>query len=420
MADLYVVNQFSGAQYGTKDNPMVARSAQDFDALMKAVEHRDDIEVHLTGEFKTRGAYEWGPFADLGWRAGKHWTFDGDGELAIDPSAIDDLEIDDAPLHVICTSEQLVFPETSDVTPEEVWDDLPRGQAVRGLTLRGNHSALADRWKARGKMLRTSGVILQGNEAAIENVRLLNFGALKGEGRALSAESFPAIIVGAMGAPDRDKIAQLDPATHRFDDGVAVPSHITGCTFDEFDSSCSDDQVTVFMVMGSIGEPRGWNTGGWLQTMRADCFEENNTVIASGVNLVQGFTIYQSLKGRVRVNKTRGVNVSVYGDFYSNKGVQILENDFEARSHGVQLLLSPSGPCPEQFSHEDYVIGPQRMVTGGANVSIDTLGPTTAKRFIRNITVDESLSLENKGGGVIRSGTGTVRKGCNPFAFLRR
>ena len=397
--EVYVVNDFGGVRAGTRTNPYVAKTAQEFDTLMGSLQS-DDIEIHLSGDFKTRGTYEWGTFAYLGWRMGKHWRIEGEGSsLTLDPNAIADGEIDSAPIHLLSTSEQTSFPETEAMSPEQVWAGLPRAQAVRNLTLNASHTALADRWRAKDCVLKTGGVILQGHNAAIESCRFRNFGALKNSTRE-SAECFPAVICGAMGAPDRDKIARLDPETHVFD-SEGEPSHITDCVFEDYAPAASDDQVTVFMIVGAVGEPGGWQTGDWRHTYRRDCHQSGNVVSVSGRNLVQGHTIYQALKGRVSGNRTAGADIGYYGDFYKTKGIEIEDNDFEHCRHGVQLLLSPTAggdpDLPKSFSHENYAIGANRITSSGANVSLSTLGPSTPTRFIRDISVHPSLSLENYG-----------------------
>jgi len=60
-----------------------------------------------------------------------------------------------------------------------------------------------------------------------------------------------------------------------------------------------------------------------------------------------------------------------------------------------------------------------KIVSRSANVKLDTLGPTTATRYIRNIAIDANLSLENTGGtNVTRTGLPPATNGgCN---WLRR
>jgi hypothetical protein len=407
LRDVYIVDGFTGLQLGTKDNPYSVRSAQEFDALFQFLQSNDALAIKLSGRFKTAGSFEWGNYGPSGWRAGKYWTFDGDAEIAIDPNAIADYQVDDPPLRIITYREQIAWGDWDALAADQVWAGLPRGQAVRGLTLVGNHSLLADRWRAKNKVLRTGGCILQGHNAAIENVRFVDFGALKMPG--VYAEGFPAVICGAMGAPDRNKVAQLDGTTHVYD-SIGEPSHITGCTFDGFAPSSSNDQVSVFVIIGSAGEPGGVGSGNWQQTMRANCHQSNNAVEASGSNSVQGYTIYNALRGRVAGNRTRGVSMGYYGDYYATKGIVIEGNDFEALNHGVALYLSPTAGddphLPEQFSHEDYTIGANRIRSAGANVSLNSFGSSTSTRFIRGIRVHPDLSLESVGAEFTREGCG--------------
>ena len=425
MADLFVVPRFTGAQLGTKDNPMVAATSADFDALMRAHADVEDLAVHLSdGIFRTAGTREWGDtnvVADNpGFRAGRQWTFDiaADSTLEWDVDAVPDDQVSDIPIHLIMSTEARFDSRLNLHTPEEVWALQPRGQAVRGGTLDLQFSRAVDRWRAKGKMLRIGAVALAGHQAAIEGVHVTNYGAYKYEG-------FPLYIQGAYGMYDRNLIAELDPATHIFDADLPDEqcSHITDCLADGYvELSDVGDQVTVNAIMGSIGER---TPGEWRTSYRAYCYQTGNRTVASGSNAVQGHTVYQSLRALVEKNKTEGAQVGYYGDFYKTKGVVIQGNEFGTEAapcyYGIQLLLSPvaagMGNAADDFSHEDYVIGPNKIVSRSANVKLDTLGPTTATRYIRNIATDASLSLDNRGAtGVTRTGLPpATARGCNPF-----
>lgn len=303
-----------------------------------------DIALHLTGSLKTKGVYRWGQLASR--NLGQGWTVDGDAEISL----YSPVDMDSQPLFCLAGP----------------------AKSVTGITVRGNHSILADGWRGS---LRTGGVLLEG-DGSIDRVTFRDFGSH-------GAESFMGVVAGG-----------TDEAS------------ITNCLFTDFVPSASDTQVTVFLIEGERSFGR----------------LEGNEVRASGEgNWVQGYCIYQASKGLVRGNKTAGARTGYYGDFWKTKGITIEENQFLACEHGVQLKLSPTPPeIAWNFSHEDYTIALNKIESSGANVSIDTVGPVTATRYIRNIAVHSSLSLENFGGEVTRFGDVPERKGCNPFRFLHR
>lgn len=392
--EVWISGTFSGSQNGTKTNPYTARNAAEFDALMGSFASDELVVSFWPDQYYTKGEYEWGQYAGANWRMGKRWQIEGNGStLTVQPEFVDS-----APLHMICTREQLTFPETRTVTGEQVWAGLPVGQAVRNLNFDAKHSVLADRWKAADCLLKTGATILQGHNAAIEKCGAHNFGALRNS-KGEYAEAFPFMICGAMGAPDRDALATLDPEKYIFD-AEGTPSHIIDCTFTGYDPSSSDDQVTVFAITTSVGEPGGWNTGNWKQLFRANAYQTGNSVVASGNNLVQAHTIYEVLKGTIRGNTSVGAYVGTYGDFYSTKNLDIYENSFRQTWQGIRILLSPDGSNPQDFYHEGYNIGPNDIESSDVDVYIDTLAnlrPTSATRYIRNMNVDKSLSLRAVG-----------------------
>ena len=422
MAEIWVASDFAGAQLGTKDNPFVAKTSAEFDDGMRAHAHVDQLAVHLlAGVFQTAGTKEWGDTNDVqanqGFRMGRNWTID----LAPGATLLWDYaasELTDVPLALLRSTEAR-FSGLA-LTPEECWAVQPRGQKVSGGTIDLQFSKAVDRWRAAGKTLRIGAVALAGHQAAIEGVHVTNYGAYKYEG-------FPLYIQGAYGQYDRNLIAQLDPATHIFDADLPDDqcSHITDCLADGYvELSDVGDQVTVRFVGGSVGERTPLE---WIYHNRAFSYQTGNRTVASGSNAVQGHTVYQSLRALVEKNKTEGTQVGYYGDFYKTKGVEIRLNEFGTEAapcyYGVQLLLSPvaagMGNAADDFSHEDYVIGPNKIVSRSANVKLDTLGPSTATRYIRNISVDAALSLENNGAtNVTRTGV-VAKRGCNPLGWFR-
>lgn len=354
MKEIWVVNDFAGAQNGSAANPFVAKTAAEFDALLASLRPTDSLAHRWEGSFKTRGVYRWGKFASR--NLGKDWTVDGAANVSLDSDAITDR--DSQPLFCLAGP----------------------ARSVKGITVRGNHSSLANGWQGS---LRTGGVLLYG-QALIDGVTFKDFGAI-------GAETFVAEIVGS--------------------------GDITDSLFTDFDPQSSDDQVTVFRTIAS-------ENGELASTVRA--IHEHNTTNAPGSKLVQAHTIYQS-PGLIRFNKSVGADVLYYGDYFNNRDITIEENDADACLHGVQLKLSPTPrPQADSFSHENYTIGPNRFRSSGANVSLDTCGPSTSTRFIRRIAIDAGLSLENAEYGglpgaanITRTGLpDPARKGCNPLARL--
>jgi hypothetical protein len=343
LRDVYVVDDYSGVQLGTKSNPYSVRTSAEFDALMAFLSGDDNLAHHWYGRFGTKGCYRWGGYATR--NVGNGWTIDGDAEMAIDPNAIADSAIDGQPLYVIAGT----------------------ARSVTGITTLGNHSALADRWRARGQSLRTGGVLLYG-VASMDRVTFKGFGAI-------GAETFVAEIVGS--------------------------GSIADCEFTAHDPSSSNDQVTVFRVIGS--------ENGEASSV-IPCLMEGNTTNAPGSKKVQAHSIYQC-PGVVRNNKSVGADVFYYADYWDNRDITIEDNEADDSIHGVQLKLSPTPlPIAEKFSHERYTVGPNRFASSGAQVSLDTCGPATSTRFIRDITIDESLSVENFGA------TGITRGACRRAA----
>jgi hypothetical protein len=402
LSEIWVVPTSSGTQEGTQANPFATPTHVEFDALMRSYASVDPLIVHLNnGDFYTIGTREWNDTNDVqqnpGFRMGRQWTFTSETNATLHwaVDAVPDDRIDDTPIWLILTTEARFDANLNNHTPVDVWNLRPRGQTVRNLTFDLQFAAAKARWQAKGKTLRIGAVHLGGHQAAIENSTVLNWGALV-------VEAFPFYIQGATGKYDRDLIAQLDPAQYIYDAGVpdAQCSHITGCRADGYVQT--QYQVTVNFIAGSIGER---TPGQWIQHMRAFAYQTGNTTIARRPNMVQAHTLYQCLRGKVASNYAQGITAGYYGDFYATKGVEIQNNQFIDCYHGVQLLLSPGGPGYEQYSHENYAIGPNTVQGNGPNVLLDTLGASTATRYIRNITVDANLTLVNNGAtNVTRTG----------------
>lgn len=400
-------------------------TSEKFDALMRSHSHVEDLVVHLNGgAFLTASTKEWDDTNDVqqsrGFRAGRHWilTSESGATLRWDVDAVPDSEISDVPRWLILSTEARFDHRLNHHTPEDVWALLPRGQSVRGITFDLQFQKAAPRWRAKGKKLRIGAGMLSGHQASFNASPVINYGALGYEG-------FPYFIQGSLGQYDRNLIARLDPEQYIFDDGVPDDecSHIVGCTASQFaEAETGGQQITVRVLTGGMGER---TPGEWVQHMRAFAYQSGNRTVASGKNLVQAHCIYQCLRGRVDHNSSEGATIFYYGDFLKTKGVEIDFNVATGCYHGVKLALSPTaegmGNAADQFSHEDYTIGPNNRFSGnGPNVQLDTMGPSAATRFIRNIKVAASLSLENKGAeNVTRIGAAPVtppapkgKRGC--------
>lgn len=335
LRDVYIVDGYTGLQLGTKDNPYSVRTAAEFDALMAFLMSEDNLAVHLEGRFSRKPAYRWGQFASR--NVGRFWRLDGDAEVSADPSSIPDSEIDGQPLYVFAG-----------------------GQSVSGITAIANHSLLADRWNAKRQTLRTGGFLVEG-DGAIDGVTVKDCGSL-------GAETFVALVTGGTG-----------------------PASITNSVYTDHRPSSSNDQVSVFAIVGpEFGS----------DALRPSASMEGNLTYTPGSDWVQAHTIYQAEHGRVRRNRSVGARFLYYGDYFATKGIEIDDNDADLCKHGVQLRLSPTPlPAAAAFSHENYRIGPNRFASSGANVSLDTCGPSTSTRFIRGIYVDPSLTIENVDNG---------------------
>ncbi len=422
MTDRYVVPYFNGPEHGTKENPFSVKDSREFDALMRShYDMSNSITWHLNdGEFSTVGTKEWDDTNviahNVGFRVGRNWKFTSETEASIvwDHSAIPDADVSEVPLWLFLSTEARFDQKVNHHTPEDVWNLLPNGQSVNNVNIDLRFNEAVDRWKTLGKNLRIGAGFLSGHKASFEHIKVINYGTL-------NCESFPLYIQGSVGRYDRNLIAQLDPSTYVFDFDVSEEecSHISDCSFEKY-SEDSNDQVSLAFIAGGMGEK---SPEEWVQHYRAYAYQRRNTGTATGVNKVQGFSLYQTLKGDTTANYTENCSVGYYGDWLSSKGVEIRDNAFlNCRFHGVQLQMSPVGPGCDQFSHENYTIGRNKITSDGPNVLLDTVGAPTASRYIRTIRVDANLTLENRGAeNVIIMADGVPmdeikgRKGCRPW-----
>src|SRR4051812_28214966 len=155
--ELWIANDFSGVQQGTKDNPYSVKTAAEWDTLLSSLlydEHnmfRRGLELHIgSGDFYTAGSYEFGVLCTKERpRLGPDWKVYGTGETRInlDPTAVPDSYLSDAPLRIFnsaCTWQQYLWfgrdQEWIDLPPEEVWNQLSVGQLVKDVTLNLNYS----------------------------------------------------------------------------------------------------------------------------------------------------------------------------------------------------------------------------------------------------------------------------------------
>lgn len=400
-------------------------TAEAFDAVMRANFDKQQLAVHLDGgKFYTQGTREWADSPDITQNPGfriKDWTFDSQSgaTLVWDHSKVEPTDVPIALIRTTTMAKDLARLNLH--TAEEVWAGQARGQTVRDLQFDLQFAQAVPKWRAAGVMLRIGAVALGGHQAAIERCHVMNYGAYKYEG-------FPLYIQGAYDMYDRNLIATLDPTTHIYDAGVtdAECSHITDCLADGYvELSDVGDQVTVRAIIGSMGEKV---PGVWQQHDRAYSYQRGNHTVASGSNAVQGHTAYNSLRADIDHNTSDGAAVGVYGDFCRNKGLNVKLNSFLNCDYaGIRFFLSPTGPgnIAEQFSHEDYDIGPNKITSrSGVQVDFGTFEeqlPLSATRYIRNMKVDASLVLEAKGTipGIVRTGQAAASaKGCNPFTRL--
>ena len=459
MIQLHIVRDFhpvgNGGEQGTESNPYVARTALELNDLMRRISlaefseslnntslWTDEYEYVPHGYFPAWPTYQWGPYSRFGWRLGPRSRVrfpDQESGFYNDWDTFPDEWIDLASSHLIISTQQWLrygwWHFINNINPELAWAGVARGQSVIGGTLDLRYSKGVDRWQAKNVMFRPSAVIITGHQAVLKPYAVLDTGAWRplnpdGSKVAESAESFPLIIVGGMDMPDRNKFTSLDPAKYVFDHYITEEaggeirvvaeglldeacSHQVNCKVDGGRFPDSNDQVTARMILGSTGQDAA---GNWHQLMRRHCYHMGGDTTSSGENHMQGHTIYQALSGKIMHNTAKGIQVQTYGDYLTTRGVEVDFNTAVDCYHAVQLMLSPPTVPPddeitirlkEQFSHSDYKIGVNNQFsTRGANVRLDTLGPSTPTRFIRNIEVPMKYTLDDKGvEGLVRPGS---------------
>lgn len=349
--EIWAVNSFSGPQLGTRDNPFqVARDG--WDVFMRGVTQDPSTFGVNTPDsfFKTRACYEWGPL-ESPWRLPSGCYVDGHGSTLELDTNVPDSYVQSVPLHMICTTEGFT-----------TWDAVPVGQAVRNWRFVANYSKLVDRWKALGAKLLPSAVILQGHAACIDNIELVDFGAL-------GQEAFPLIICGVMGGPDRHALSFLDPSTFRFDSIAGLPrSHISNVRFTGYVPSLTNAQVTVTVICGMMGAQVIPSTYWDELPPYVQLFRTNQPYISNiqgdvvgspRDNQVQLATIYQCLGGEIA--DVRGTNVQclAYGDYYSTYDLHVHHLKGRGVLRGVGQFLSPVEERPllgRIFSAEGLLI----------------------------------------------------------------
>jgi hypothetical protein len=347
---IWIANTFGGQQLGTRDNPFQVGTTE-WDSFMKqATSDPTPAGVHARdSHFTSRACYEWGPI-ESPWRLPSGWQLDGHGSttLELDPN-VPDSYVQSPHLHLICTAEGY-----------STWDALPVGQTVRGFRFVANHSKLADRWKALGANLLPSAMILSGHAAQVEDIELVDFGALGGE-------AFPIIICGAMAGPDRHALSILDPSSHVFDSKLGLPrTHISRVKFTGFNPSASNAQITVTAICGMVGAQTipadHWEElPPWTQLWRTNkpyiSDVEGNVPGSAKENQVQLATIYQCTEGEIA--NVRGSNVLclAYGDYYSTKNLHVHHLLGRQVLRGVAQFLSPTPrPLADLFSAEGLTV----------------------------------------------------------------
>lgn len=441
--ELWIVNDFKGVQQGTKDNPYSVATAAEWDTLLASLlfdeQHmfRRGLELHIgNGEFYTAGTYEFGDAAGPNRpRVGPDWKIYGSGETRInlDPTAITDDYIGGWPLRVFtsaCTWQQYLWwgreQEWIDLPAEEVWRQLSVGMLVKDLTINLNYSKLISRWQAKGIKFCPSGGLLQGHGPAWENVAVEDFGAWHpvddaGKLAGPPAEAFPLSLAGAVDIFDRNKIAKLDPSKYIFDSQLPKEkaAHHTGCRFDKYNEVTSNDQVSLCVISGSIGQKDAPAVGDYEQskfeyshTLRAWAYQTNNPMsdfsyTRADRNQLQGFTIYQTLGGEVAHNGGSNMNAAYYSDFFVSSNIDVHDNDWKRVLRGAAWFLSPVGPDVEHFTSRGHKFRNNKVtllpVPNGAEwngaVMLQNFGERAPWRFIGDFTVEGNYVRLAEGPG---------------------
>lgn len=383
-------------------------TAPEFDAAMRDAFSEPSVVTLASGHYKTAGINPWNRGgAPRGFIVDGTLDMQGDVTIELDGASIPDSAVNGEPVIALKGRgvwDTLPPDQFAALTPQEIWDRLPREAEVRGGTVICNHSKLVDRWNGLGFALRTSAVQLHGHGPLVSGVKVLDAGAYR-HNPAEGAETFPIVCSGVDGSADSTPLAHLDPATHIFDADTRAAA-IVGCTFDGYVPNASNDQVTCMMIVGMAGEAAGWNKGDWRYLWRRDYLIDHNTVRASGANLVQGYTAYQAHGGRCTYNVTEGADIGVYGDFFQSENSDIEFNQFSRCRHGVAFYLSPvPRPLSDTFYQRGHKIGLNKIDSNAANVSLITFNDEWQKlapelpvartpRRIDSIGVHSSLSVE--------------------------
>jgi hypothetical protein len=397
----------------------------DIDPFLKDAVTRDTIPDFASpgDHFSTAGGLQF-DFGDNPRRLCSGHVLDFKGatlELDADRVTDDMLRTEMAPIMIGSEMGQCYEKRTA---PEEAWAALSTHISVRNVKLVANYSKLAPRARALGvKQFAIAGVGIQGHDAQASGIVLSDFGAY---GR----EAFPCWIAGADNSFDQYAIYGSS-LKHTFDEDT--PASSLDYKFIDFVPEQTTDQVTVGMILGALCPgtlvPSPWSMSGpWRHIMRRDCSLKFDVEAPAGKwNAVQGGTIYQSLHGTVD-GRTRNASVMYYSDYYRSCGIHILPScsalDCE---YGAMIRLSPTAAgypdLPPFFSAEDFIIEKFECRARNSDVFLNAdLLPGFAKnpatRYLRNIAVDERLSISgNKEGLVIIPGPLTKRTGCrsNPF-----
>jgi hypothetical protein len=442
-AEIFIVNDFSGVQKGTKDNPYSVKTASEFDGLLASQLYdenkwfRPGLLLNIgDGEFLTGGCYEWGPFATIDRpRLGPDWQVRGTGSstISLDPNAISDAMVNDWPLHALMSASQWMQYlwqgrdlEWAALTPEQFWANISRKQLVRDITFNLNYSKFIDRWIAFGKALKLSGGILQGHGGAYENVHVKDFGAHyvvgeDGQRVGLGAEAFPLMIAGGVDGFDRNKISRL-PSSYQFDSDLPdiECAHHTGCSFSEFSDADSNDQVSLCIISGSIGQPSlpplsaGDATAPYVHHLRRFAYQQHNPIgdfpnSLATRNQIQAFTIYQAARADVSFNSAKNIQCGSYADFYKSQNVDVHDNEFLRVLRGVAFLLSPTGTDAEHFTSLGHKVRRNKITQiscdsdGHAAILLWKFDAEGPDRYLGDITIggkgeENDISIEGPAG----------------------
>jgi hypothetical protein len=399
----------------------------DIDAFLKDAVQRDTIPdfASPSDHFMTGGGLQF-DFADNPRRLRSGHVLDFKGatlEMDVDRVTDEMLLTEMAPI-MIGSEMGNIYGKTG----EDAFAAISTHIAVKNVHLIANYTILAARARALGvKQFSIAGCGLQGHDAQMSGIVLSDFGAYGREG-------FPVFIVGADNSFDQHPLYNIDPR-HTFDENT--PASSMEYTFRDFNADATPNQVTVGMITGTACpatfRANPWMMAGpWRHMFRRDARLKFDITCPPGKwNLVQGGTVYQSLRATID-GKTSHAAVGYYSDYYQSKGVHILPScSFRDCEHGVMIRLAPTASgyddLPPGFFAEDFVIeyfdckSRQSDVFLHADLMTD---PVTGKdvvqnpptRYLRNIAVDERLSISgNKEGLVLIPGPKTKKEGCRFF-----